>query len=206
MSFWKKLFGKKPKTPEPEFPSYPLITAEDNEWGVELIDVREHTLTAVSLTTERKQAENAISFGLTEDGRGFIDQRPKSQNVVKLNLGYPCPAKLPDGPVHLPHVMEEKWALFLHQNQLFAVRSWTREVALVAQANQEGERLHLTSAQGSLLGEPPEDTEHLLDFLIRSHALAEAFPVLGPAELHGQPHQLAQWPLEPLAGASTTLA
>jgi hypothetical protein len=89
--------------------------------------------------------------------------------------------------------MEEKWALFYLGQTLLVVSSWLREVVLVIETQKKDETLHLISARGSFVGESPEKTTALLDFVVRSHALAEVWPLPGPTELEQDPHRLAQW-------------
>lgn len=160
---------------------------------MDLVDVSPFTLTAYSFTREKSHAENAMSFPPTEDGRVFAGIEPDRPTPVELRLTYPCPAALPDGPLHLPQHMEEKWALFLYDHQLVVVSSWTREVRLVAEARQHQEELSVGPARGSFIGEDADKTRVLLDFAIRSHALAEICPLLSPRELADRPHDLAQW-------------
>lgn len=192
LSFWAKLFGFA-KSRAAKTDPYPRTPADANPWGVDVVDVTPHTLTAISLTREKRQAENAISFPPTEDGLGFLGQEPASTQSISLELAYPCALTLPDGPVYLPQYMEEKWALFYREHKLLVVSSWLREVVLVVETQKKDETLHLLSARGSFCGESPENTTALLDFVIRSHALAEIWPLLCPTELEQDPDRLAQW-------------
>lgn len=195
MSFWKWLFGKgQTQNRGVEVPpEFPLTPASENPWGVDVVDVTPHTLTTVSVTRDRKQAENAVSFRRTEDGLEFQGREPESDRKVEVHLEYPCASTLFDGPVHLPQQMEEKWALFYFQARLILVSSWLREVRLVAETEVDGDRLIVGSTRGNIVGEPEEYTGALLDFVIRSHALAEVWPVLAPPEMMEEPEQLARW-------------
>lgn len=192
MAFFRKLFGKGEKS-KPSEPEYELIPAADNPWNVDLIDVRPHTLQAISLTTSEQYARNSLSFGPTEDGLEFSTQEPENSSEFEVCLVYNCAENLPDGPIYLPQSMEEKWALFLFEKRVIVVSSWERAVKLVAQVEHCDNVLRVCSGKGCLVGESPERTGSFLDFLIRSHALAELTPLPAPTWLRAQRHDLAQW-------------
>jgi hypothetical protein len=170
------------------------IAAADNPWGVPLLDVRPITLTMQSTSRDPSCAKNAISFG-GDDGTSFIRQLPLSTREVSASLRYPIDRVLADGVLFTPHMMEHKWALFVHTGELIFVRSWTRRVQLTARIEVDAGNAVVTRVRGTFLDddEPPELTLRLLDYLIRSHALGDTYPVTLPLGVEEDPNTAALW-------------
>src|SRR5262245_44764030 len=89
----------------------PVIPPEENPSGIALLGVRPVTQSAIALSTEESHAANSVSYG-QEDGRVFADQAPESATRSDLNLRYRIDRVLAEGPLFIPNVMDQKWALF----------------------------------------------------------------------------------------------
>jgi hypothetical protein len=162
-------------------------------WNVPLLDIRPTTQETLLSSTNPQCAINAISFG-TEDGTTFIGTAPSSQRTTKSRLTYPIQRILADGVLFIPRVMEHKWALFYHRAQIICVRSWTREVAAVADVQQHANHVEVVSIRGTITGEKDSEfTIRLFDFLIRTHALNIDFPVPLKPYLIADPKGAAMW-------------
>ncbi len=171
----------------------PLVKADENPWGVPLLDVRPVTLTALSTSTDPQYATNAISFG-RDDGTGFISQEPMIARSIPASLLFPIDRKLADGVLFIPRQMEHKWALFYHQRKIICVRSWLRRVAIVAEVDERTGYIEITRIRGSFSdeNESPKFTERALDFLLRSHALGiPNYPAPLPPGVDQQPKAVA---------------
>ena len=175
--------GKSRKGDEPQqgganLPALSWIEPADNPWGVRLLDVRPITQGMLSTSTNRECAENAISFS-NDDGTSFIGVDPESDRTVPSTLDYRIDGMLADGALFTPQAMEEKWAIYVHQCKLIFIRSWTRTVRVTATFKADGDRIRITAIRGMFLeaDEDEELTNRLFDFLLRSHALGQVYPV-----------------------------
>lgn len=169
-----------------DLPEVPFVSASDNPWGVDLLDVRPVTTTMVSTSAEPSCMENVSSLA-NEDGTAFIGQAPRFAREFATDLTYAIDGSLPDGVLFVPRQMEHKWAIYLHAGHLIFVRSWLREVRVVARLELRQNTAHVTQIQGAFFEEtePTTFTERVLDFLLRSHALGLTYPAPLPPELEG---------------------
>jgi hypothetical protein len=199
--------GSSPGSTLQSLPHIPWIDADQNPWGVPVLDVRPVTRRMLSTSTNPQCAVNAISFG-GEDGTCFIGVEPEPATSVPAALRYPIDRHLADGALFLPREMEQKWAIFLHRGRVIFVRSWTRQVTAVADVEVADGIATLTRIYGSFRGangdddataEPDgaiDDAERVLrvrtaDFLIRTHALGTPFPAPIPPGAEADPRSAA---------------
>lgn len=181
--------------PQNQMPAdLPWIEAADNPWGVRVLDVRPITLNMLSMSQDPLMAQNAVSYS-SDDGTGFIGQTPASSRVIDINLTYRIDRFLADGSLFIPRVMEHKWAIYYHRQQIFFIRSWLREVQAIAEVRVSGDHIVIESLRGMLIdeGSSPEFTVRMIDYLIRSHALDLIYPAPLPADLAGNTQQAGMW-------------
>jgi hypothetical protein len=178
----------------PQLPSIRKIPATDNPWGVALFDVRPVTLTMASTSKDPRNAANAVSFQ-QDDGTEFIGQEPKIGHTATLNLAFPIDRMLADGVLFAPSQMEHKWAIFYHRRKIILVRSWLREVVVVADVNEGAHAIEITRLRGGFGVGPQDDAlnERIIDFILRSHVLSVPYPAPLPAEMEEQPAAAALW-------------
>lgn len=187
--------GRSPQKPVAnKVPDIPRIAASDSPWGVEVWDVRPVTLSMLSVSEDPRCANNAVSFG-QDDGVGFIDRAPSVARTVAVKLSYSIDEHLADGALFIPRQMEHKWALYYHNGRLICVRSWLRQVQLVATLHCNGGVATITEVAGTFLSadEPSSFTERALDFLIRSHVLELPWPAPLPPGTQGDGSSAAMW-------------
>src|SRR5262245_19408709 len=178
----------------PDVPEIHWIEPADNPWGVRVLDVRPVTLTMLSMSSDPRAAGNAVSFG-QDDGRSFIGTPPRVSRVTAASLTFPIDRMLADGVLFVPSEMEHKWALFFHNGEIICVRSWRREVVLVARVDADRQMARVTEIRGTFAGEDedPDLTVRLFDCLIRSHTLNMAYPVPLPPAMDADPKAAALW-------------
>ena len=188
---WQRIksFFKPSKIPDVDW-----VADEDNQWDVPVVDVRPVTLGLISTTSSPQYAANSGSWS-GEDGTVFIGVNPRVTHRIKADLRYAIDSVFVDGVLFTPGVMEHKWVIFHHQKRIICVRSWTREVEIVAETEIEGEHLKIAAIIGdfSTQDEGPEFTIRMLDFLIRSHAMRIVHPVPVPAEIDDDPNAMAMF-------------
>lgn len=199
MAFWNKLFGKEKKedvdnTEEPKNKYYlPWIEADQNPWKVRLLDLRQISQRILSTSENPEMATNALSYG-EEDGLVFLEQETQSAQSIETNFSFPIDDRLERGVLFIPSKMEHKWAIYYHENKILFIRSWLREVHVVAETMQENKQLIVTKIHGEFTeDESPEFTEATLKFLIHSHVLGEVVPAPIPEDLQESTDAAGLW-------------
>ena len=189
----KRLFSQKEENTQ-QIPDISWIEATDNPWGVRVLDVRPITLNMLSNSSDPQCASNAISFG-QDDGRSFIGEDPPVRSIIKASLRFPIDGTLADGVLFVPRDMEHKWALFYHRGTIICVRSWLRKVQVVAHVEQSRDHVEITNVCGKFSDEDeePDFTIRAVDYLLRSHALEETYPVPLPTGMESDPGSAALW-------------
>ncbi len=175
-------------------PDIAWVDGANNPWGVPILDVRPVTQNMLSTSRDPKSAANAVSFA-REDGAVFRDAPPAVSRPIGAGLRYRTTGPLVDGVLFSPTQMEHKWALFYRERRIFVVRSWSRQVKLVADVVPRAGHIDVTTLHGALADaeEDPEWTVRAFDYLIRSHALHTTYPAPLPDGLEANPGAVAMW-------------
>jgi hypothetical protein len=220
MSFFKKLFGKnKPeqyqeeqkaekqvqelKAVEPkraaqkeelsEETELSWIEAEENPWEHRLLDLRPFSQTMISTSENPLMATNAISYG-GESGASFFGQRPGNNKTIEANISIKIDRALYPGVLFTPDTMEHKWAIYFDGEYLIFIRSWLREVFVVAKTIQKNNQLIIESITGEFTtDESPEFTKAILNFILVSHAIGEIIPAPLPATFENDTNLAVKW-------------
>jgi len=164
----------------------------ENRWGVPVLDLRPFVARTTVWTTEERYAANAASWG-ADDGRSFIGEHPPCNRETSARLAYPLRGPLADGILFSPQEMEHRWAMFLYDRRIFCIRSWTRELQLMAEIEVSGDYAIVTKITGAFF-ESPEDpalTARMFDCLMYTHALSTPYPAPLADEVAAEPHQAA---------------
>lgn len=199
MAFWNKLFGKEEKenaenTEEQENKyQLPWVDPDENPWKVQILDLRPISLRMLSSSKDQEMATNAVSYS-QEDGLVFLEQRVKSDKSFETNFSFPIDDTLERGVLFIPSEMEQKWAIYYHENKLLFIRSWLREVLVIAETTQENKQLTITKIHGEFTeGESEAFTQAVLKFLIYSHVLKEILPAPIPEDLKESTDAAGLW-------------
>lgn len=153
------------------------IEADENRWGIRVLDIRPLLAQCMIATSSRiEEARNAMSYA-ADDGAAFVGREPVSLRLVDIGHEYPV-ERWCDGALFRPSAMEDRWAIFVVHGRLVFVRSWTREVMVIADVELGESSLRVTRAQGFFLraDESEEFTRHALDFLMKAYVLRLAYP------------------------------
>ena len=198
MKFLKKLFGKKdnPKKdkPQADIPSPTWIEASKNPWGIKLLDLSPITQTMISTSFDPQMAENAISYNYSDDGTSFLNQKPEIETEITADISFAVEPLLAPGVLFIPNVMENKWAIFFHQDTIIFVRSWLRKVVVTANTSQQNGRLYLHKIKGQFYDDDePEFTRAIVKFLLISHAIDEVFPAPLPKKFASDIKAAGSW-------------
>lgn len=199
MAFWDKLFGEskkdQPNEKEENKNQYQLNWLEPNKnpWKKRLLDLRPISQNMISTSRDPKMASNAISYN-QEDGLIFLKQKIRSKKSIDTNLSFPIDNKLEQGVLFKPSAMENKWAIYFHDNKILFIRSWLREVLVIAETIQTDNELIVNKIHGEFTeNEEKEFTESVLSFLIHSHVFREIVPAPIPKALVENPDHAGMW-------------
>lgn len=193
MSFFKKLFKKEKKEETNNEIELPWINPEENPWGIKLLDLRPITQTMISTSQNQKMAENAISYG-GENGATFFGIKPKSDKIIDVNIKISIDKSLQPGVLFTPNTMEHKWAIYFDGEFLIFVRSWLREVIVIAKTTQKNNELFVEKIFGEFTeNDSPEFTKAVLNFLLISHSIGEVVPAPLPKELEASLKGVGIW-------------
>lgn len=151
LDFFKKKGGQRNNADE-NLMEFPWIEASENPWDVRLLDLRPLTQTVLSASNDSKMAENAVSYG-GSTGKEFWGIVPENAITVPSTLSFPIDEILYPGVLFTPNCMEHKWAIFFDGENIIFVRSWQRQVMVVAKTRQENNRLVIESIIGDFSGE-----------------------------------------------------
>lgn len=175
------------------------IDAQEVPWGVRVLDVRPITQGMLSTSNDPQCAQNAVSF-YGEDGSSFLQELPQSKHTEHVGRRYQVDGRLYDGPLFIPDCMEHKWAIFYRQGRLIFVRSWLREVYVVADVEHVApDMIEVTTLYGDFSAGFDEEDEaqggegRVLDYLLRSHAMQLVYPAPLPQALEEDARSAGLW-------------
>lgn len=170
------------------------VDSSENPWNAPILDLRPFTLSVLSTTLDRQNAENAMSY--TEDyGFSFLEKKPENDRVINTDIKFPIDETLSDGVLFLPTEMEHKWAIYFLDGKIIFVRSWLRKVRVYAETEQDGQFLRIKSICGTFTDEleEPELTINILKFLLKSHSLDILLPAPLPEGFEKDPKVAGFW-------------
>ncbi|MEQ1553804.1 MAG: ankyrin repeat domain-containing protein [Ferruginibacter sp.] len=195
MSFFRNLFSKEKKqdTTTASEDSLPWIEPSENQWGLKLLDLRPISQSMLSTSSDPQMATNAISYG-GEDGRLFWGLRPNNQKSISINLAIPIDGSLEPGVLFTPNTMEHKWAIYFDGEYLIYIRSWLRQVFVVAKTKQKNNYLFIESIIGEFTEKESQSfTKAISNFLLISHSIGEVVPAPLPKEFEFHRRSAGLW-------------
>ncbi len=191
MTLFKKFFNKKAKSKKKY--SINWIEATENPWNIKLVDLRPITQGMLSASEDPQIAENAVSY-FSDDGTSFINQQLESENEISAEIIFAVDPILAPGVLFIPSVMENKWAIFFHQNKIIFVRSWVRRVVVTAETSQQNGQISINKIKGRFFDQDePEFTRAIVKFLLISHVIGENFPAPLPNDLSSDLEAAGFW-------------
>jgi hypothetical protein len=144
----------------------------DNPFGLDGYDCAAFVNSFFSTTADpaiaRSFEEGRASTGAELEGR-----LPDGAQALDCALEYEMDVPLADGVLFRAEAMEDKWDIFLQGNRLAFCRSWTGNLALLADIAREGQMLTVSRvwAPAKAVRDDPEVPVRQVDYLIRSHLL-----------------------------------
>jgi hypothetical protein len=144
----------------------------------------------MAFTKEKSIAEkyNELRSSL---GKEFIGFDTSDFNKTLVNLEYPHKGEKLEGIAFKADSMDCKWDIYAYNDFLFFSRSWDGELIYKAKYDITSDKIVISEI---LFNNISSDNEAKNDvhFLIKSHAIGQAFPHLIPNELKTE-SEIAQW-------------
>jgi hypothetical protein len=159
------------------FEQLPWLEPHETPFGIRVLDCR---AVAERFFSAAEQARAVRFFGssASRSGEQFRGQQPENAIRVPCELTYPLPEALPEGPVFLATIMEEKWNIYHFSGVLYFARSWTGQLhylARLAAAPSELRVVEVEAWPGNILG-VDQLAVRQVDYLIKSHVFGQVAP------------------------------
>ena len=97
-----------PPTPEGQLPVPRWLGAQENLFGIEILDCRPITLGTMSTTKDPEIARRFLELR-GSSGQEFRGVQPKGARSIHCDLTYPHEGQPKDGPLFKAEQMEDKW-------------------------------------------------------------------------------------------------
>jgi hypothetical protein len=131
----------------------------------------------ISTTTDPRVADSFLEarIGVGAHHKG---QLPDDAMCLECAMTYELAGPLEEGVVFRATEMEDKWDIFRQGDRILFCRSWTGQLALLAEIGHDGSSLaiHRVWATSKMDHDDPELPVRQVDYLIRSHALGRMVP------------------------------
>ncbi len=184
--------GKTP-TREEALSQLRWIEADDNSYGLRILDCRPVTQGLMSVTASHEEAERFMKL-CRSDGSEYCGSSPANADQIDCRLVYPygreeSPA---DGPVFVAKVMEDKWNVYLFEHHLYFVRSL--DGRLVFRAKEEFSKSEVVVSgieADSKDGSEADLVVAQVDYLIKSYIYNCGVPHPLPRDLPGDEEGIA---------------
>jgi hypothetical protein len=189
MAWWSRWFGRKPRERAPG-PSASWIPADQNRFGVPVLDLI--SITGNLISTSRNQDEAAMAVSWSGKLVADLALACTAVRTVSCELRYAADPGLADGWLYIPPAMEQKWAIAFRDGAIHLIRSWSGAVSAVGRARRDGgelvvEQVELADTALQTFGDPLAT----FDWVVRAHALGQRVPLPvdrdGAAMLEGTP-------------------
>jgi hypothetical protein len=181
MPWWKNLFGNpapgdKSKATTLAKEQAQWVPADQNRFGVPILDLIRVTGGLMSTSQDLKEAEMSVSWTSKLAGEVLMDVVPVES--LACDLRYATDGDLPDGWLFIPSAMEQKWAIAYCGRRVVMLRSWTGRAVVAGHARRDGkdlvvERIDIGDPSFATFGAPVAT----FDWMVRAHALKQVVPL-----------------------------
>lgn len=153
------------------------LARDQNPFNLRCLDCRGFTRTMQSTTNDKRVASRFQELRRSL-GTQHLGKKPENSIHVECHLRYPFTGGTKDGPLVTAKVMEDKWDIYLYQNNLYIARSWTG--ALVFRINVEFQEPTVTISGFDASPGAVKEGDWLavseVDFLMKSHIFRREAP------------------------------
>lgn len=174
---------KKTAKPEPTYKFEWHEIGEGNPFNKRILDCRAYTLNHIATTADRSIAETFNRLRKS-DGKEYVGQDFKNKITIETNLKYPPTDAQFTNLIFKAQSFDEKWDIYIYDNCLYFLRSWTRE--LIYKAFADVDFNHVTIYKIELQGNDSLDKSLAISdvhFLVTTQILKGILPHRVPANL-----------------------
>lgn len=157
------------------------IAAAENPFGVDVWDCRAFTHNMISTTASAEIARRYVELR-SSLGNEYRGRAPTSAHLITCKLSYPLSQPRSEGALFKSEQMEDKWDIYLFDEHLYFIRSWTGELTFKAQVRHDLGTLYLTMLAVAA-SEDPAFAPRIVDYLVKSHVLEHDAPHPLPSHL-----------------------
>ena len=174
------------------FPKVGWLEAHQNRFGIRVLDFRSFSKSAVCFAPDYDIAEKFLKLR-SSTGENYRNQLPKNTLHVRCNLRYHFEEKLPDGPVFIAKVMQDRWDVYLYDSFLYFINSWSGELLIRARVDfKDSEFFVPTIDICSVLAKRDKSLAvRQADYLIKSYLCRSEVPNPLPKNFPHDPKQIA---------------
>ena len=162
-------------------PGVHRIPAAENPFGVDVWDCRAFTHTMLSTTASAEIARRYVELRSSQ-GNEYRGQAPTNAHLITCKLTYPLSHPRSEGAHFKSEQMEDKWDIYLFDERLYFVRSWTGELTFRAQVRHDLGALQLTTLAVAD-NQDPAFAPRIVDYLVKTHVLQHEAPHPLPSHL-----------------------
>ena len=166
--------------------------------GIEVVaqDVRWLTENAICSSKNPKILERFENIKNADaDFLKSLLKEPVNSTILDCNMNYAIPDSFNNGYLFKADSMEEKWDIVLLDSQIYFMRSWTGEVAFIA--NIDLDIHNIFSVTGIILNNNMVKNKAIIiqevDYLIHSHILNQKTPCPIPYNIENKFDAIAQY-------------
>jgi hypothetical protein len=160
-------------SPKAESSAPRWLSAEENKFGVDLLDCRPLALGTLATTGDPEVALRFVQLR-GSDGSELRGVSPPGARTIVCNLVYPQAELAREGPLYKAEEMEDKWDIYSYDRYVYFLRSWTGELVFRATVS-----LSDTTRLVAIETAPQEGDDFVVqqvDFLVKSHVMGLEVP------------------------------
>lgn len=167
------------------------LAANENRWGLVVLDCTRVAHGMHSVTTDRGTAESYAKLR-GSDGAELRSSSLNPASSSDCDLHYQVGKHPRDGPVFKSRVMEEKWDIYCYDGRLYFCRSWSGKLVYRATFRCELPTFSIVEVEATAKTDGKVAAREV-DFLVKSHLLSSQALHPLPKENDKDAHWLAMF-------------
>ncbi|HSR67258.1 MAG TPA: hypothetical protein VLU25_04900 [Acidobacteriota bacterium] len=198
---FKRLFGRgaddsKDSGAEGSFHRLGWVAAENNDYGVRMLDCRSYTRSVPANSDNPSVAARFLRLRQAQSS-DFQGRTPHEAVSIDCDLSFP-PRQASTGPIHRARVMEDKWDVYQVGNDWCFIANWSGEPVFILSTEEDKEGVRATRLQACLDMAGGDETLALrqADYLAKHYIYDWGGPLPLPQGFPEQPRQIAEYAFE----------
>jgi len=168
------------------------LEAHQNRFGIRVLDFRSFSKSALCFSPDYDTAEKFLKLR-NSSGENYRNLLPKNTLHIRCNLKYHFEEKLPDGPVFIAKVMQDRWDVYLYDGFLYFTNSWSGELLIRAKVDFKNSEFFVSAIDicSDLAKHDKPLAIRQADYLIKSYLCRNEAPNPLPKYMPNDPKQIA---------------